>query len=355
MGGSEAFDFVEEIPNPGGATWLPSVRFSPCGGRFIVVFRDHNAVRIYDSATLACLREIAGPETGLDFPHGLAATARHIVISNRHEGPPRPSRLAVYAAEGEDNGPLHVFETPFPHLELAHSLAIRDDVLVATYCEGPAALITYRFDPETGAIGAPVSVIERWFAVNGAPKGVTVSEDGRHVLITYVTDPPRAGVLPNLERWVKGRIGAVEFLRAAELDRRWPFRGRLPEPSAEEAVTNGIAAFALDREGRLSETPEAVLPMGRLARLENIQTAAGHQIVTDPRGQCVSLYRAESLPTAAPAQVIREHLSFPHDAALSPDGRMLLATNYGVRISRGRIRFGERIAGKDTISVFRAA
>lgn len=47
-----------------------------------------------------------------------------------------PSEIRVYGLNSEDDYPVHSLVTPFSELAEAHSMALSNDHLLVSYCEG---------------------------------------------------------------------------------------------------------------------------------------------------------------------------------------------------------------------------
>jgi len=96
---------------------------------------------------------------------------------------------------------------------------------------------------------------------------------------------------------------------------------------------NGVAIFDVDKEGILSDAPIQILPESQPCRLENVSIEKDLCAITDATNNTVRLYNFDGncFPDT-PVQIIKDRLSFPHDACLSPNGAMLVVTNYGINI-----------------------
>ena len=103
-------------------------------------------------------------------------------------------------------------------------------------------------------------------------------------------------------------------------------------------ATNGIVLFDVDESGVFSKEPAQVLQRPEFCRLENVSIVDGLCAVSDPLNDTVCLYDfdGEHFPET-PTQVIQDHLSFPHDARLSPDKKMLVIANYGIEVIDNRV------------------
>ena len=286
------YRFVSEIHNDQDSSYIPDVAFHPNGSMFAASYRDNNQVRVYDSSTRSLLRTYRNPEASLDFPHGVTITNRHIIVSNKLDPTDRPSILNVYGIDNPSEEPLTVFPTPIKHLREAHSLAVHNGRLVITYCNRGsvqcASIVSYSFDDETGEISGPTSVLDSEFVIQGDPKGICFNEDGTKVIITLTG-------------------------------------------------LNGMAIFDVDDDGILSKMPVQILNGPQFSRPENISFAKGSCAIANTTNNSVNLYNynGDYFP-GSPVQVVRDHLSFPHDACLSPDKKLLVATNYGLVVIKGQ-------------------
>jgi len=348
------YRYDSSISNDSDASFLPAIRFQPDGKRFAVAHRDKDLIRIIDTDTLELVRKLENPEAQLDFPHGLALTDRYVIVSNKHRGDPKPSTINVFDIESESPTPVCVFRTPIDYLVEAHTLTVDRGRLLVSYCEGKAALVSYRFDEETGQVSGPVDVKEDWFDTYGDPKGVAFSKDGSQALVTFVSVPPRRDPLNNIEKLILRKQNFRQFMQALNLDKKWPMTAMMRPRDVREESTNGMALFEVSPDGHIADTPSEFALYGEYARPENVHLQDDICVVSDPLNNNVSLYAFDGAHVAgAPAQVLSEQLFFPHDACLSPDLRTLVVSNNGVRVVNGRVLFNEREDGGDTVAVYR--
>ncbi len=309
MSTGERYRYVCDIPNADANSYIPDISFHPNGSVFAVTYRDNNQIRLFDSVTRKLLRAYENPSARLDWPHGVIMTDRHIIVSNKLNPPAKPSILNVYRMDNPADDPVRVFPTPIEHLREAHSLALHNKRLLATYCgKGIGALVTYGFDDETGEISGPIDITESWFSEFGEPKGVCFNAQGTQAAITFVTEAEVSGN---------------------------------PSKSKHDATTrirNGIAIFNVNEKGMLSSKPVYTKLESEYCRLENIDIRESLCAVADPLNDKVNLYRfREGHFPDKPTHVIQNHLSFPHDACLSPDKKMLVVTNNGIKVVDGKI------------------
>ena len=181
------YRLTEVIQNDGAPCLIPDVAFHPSGAYFAVTYQDVNEVRIYESRARKLLHVLRNPESQLDEPHGVFYSENYLVVTNRHRLK-KPSAINVYRNDGSIKKPIQIFQTPFDHLREAHSLALRDGRLVATYCENvgwAGAIVCYGFNQRTGRITNPLDKVETWFSEYGHAKGICFNEDGTKLLVTF--------------------------------------------------------------------------------------------------------------------------------------------------------------------------
>jgi len=259
---------------------IPEVTFHPDGSKFAVSHQQANEVVVYDSRSRGVVRTFRNPDAGIDNPHG---------------------------------------------------------VLAVTYCqnvEGPGAVVTYRFNEETGAISGAIDIREACFSDYGQPKGVAFSRHGAEMFITYATQKRMTG-LTNYARRVKAarilwrRRNLAEFFRFM----RSRAANRLARMLSPPALKNGIAVFAMDNNGELSDVPIRMLERANFCRLENIDIVGDTVILCDTINGRVYLHDLIQDPQLqTPIHEIAESVVLPHGAKLSPDGSMLVVTNYGLKV-----------------------
>jgi WD40 repeat protein len=357
-GQTMGFTLLRELRNHGAQSLLPEVAFSPDGATFAVSVQEQNEVRLHDTASGACLRTWSNPEAGFGEPHGLVLTARHLLVSNRHYFS-APSDIRTYRLDAADDHPVDCLTTPFPGLVEAHSLALSRGRLLVTYCEGDGrtgGVVCYGYDDSTGKLGKPLSVVEDCFRTLGDPKGVSFLDGGRRAVVSFnslKTNPVlQALCLRYLRRWYRNRdrTAASILEHAAGVLRGRPVNHRKPLPILE----NGLAFFTIDEAGRLGPAPERVLLRDAFCRLENVHCQGNICAVADTINGQVQLYDLAADPDLChPEQVIREGVTLPHGVKVSPDGRTLVVSNYGLRTWRQEILWsGWSNPRRDTISIY---
>jgi hypothetical protein len=316
---------------------IPEVAFSPDGSMFAVSHQLGNEVVLYDACSRAVLRVFSNPDAKLDTPHGVLVTERHLIVSNTH-GIARPSSFNVYRLDNASNQPLSVATTPYHHLREAHSLALRDGMLLVTYCQnsaGPGAVVAYRYDDARGAIGAPFRLLESCFIAYGEPKGVAFNRDGTEAFVTYTTQKRMTG-LPNLARRLKAAFIAWKQRNIAEFFRYLQTKSRQRREALQTAkseLKNGVAVFGVNGSGQLSARPIRILERDTFCRLENIDIVGDTVVLCDTINGRVEVHDLAQDPRLqTPLHTIAGSAVLPHGAKLSPDRTMLVVTNYGLKV-----------------------
>jgi len=337
------YHFVSEIHNDQSSSTIPDVAFNPSGCMFAVTYKDNNEVRIYDSSTQTLLRTYQNPEAQLDWPHGVVMTNRHIIVSNKHNPTNKPSTFTVYRVGGPSEKPITVFRTPVKHLREAHSLTVHNGRLLVTYCGKDIwarAIVSYRFDDEEGKISGPTSIIESWFAEHGEPKGVCFNEEGTKVIATFYAGKPTGFIykIRRAKRMLREKGGPRKLIKIALSKFTKPYIGQ------KKKSDTGVVMFDVEENGELSNAPIQTLQGSQFSRPENITIVKDTYAIIDAVNDAVSLYNfdGDHLPDS-PVQVIRDRLSFPHDACLSPDKKMLVVTNYGIDVDGDHPQWGRFI------------
>lgn len=331
------YHLKKTIHHGGSLNLIPEVAFNPDGTLFAVTYLNSNEVAVFDARTQSTVRVFKNPEADFDYPHGVLFTKNHIIVSNTH-GLTRPSTFTIYDINAPSDEPVSVFITPYKHLREAHSLAIYNDVLVATYChntEGSGAIASYQFDENTGAIRATLDILQNCFENFGDPKGIAFSKDGGRVFITYVTQKKMRG-LPRHMRRVKAIRMAWEKQSMTDFFHylHGKINNRISETqTAQRKIRNGVAIFDIDNAGRFTEQPISVLERKIFCRLENIQIIDDTVVICDTINGEVCLYDLVEDPQLnTPKHTVTEGISLPHGAKLSPDKSMLVVTNYNLKV-----------------------
>lgn len=331
------YQLSDTIPNDIALNLIPEVTFHPDGSMFAVSHQQANEVVVYDARSRSVVRVFRNPDAGLDTPHGVLFTDNFLIVSNTH-GVIRPSTFSVYRLDDPTGRPVSTFVTPYPHLREAHSLALHNGTLAATYCqnvEGPGAVVTYHFNEDTGRIGGAIALRESCFVSYGQPKGVAFSRDGAEMFVTYATQKRMTG-LTNYARRVKAariiwrKRGIAEFSRYLWSRSVKRLDAMLEAPPE---LKNGIAVFAVDGDGGLCEQPTRILERTAFCRLENIDIVGDTVLLCDTINGRVDLHDLARDPQLqSPVQTISENVVLPHGGKLSPDRTMLVVTNYGLKV-----------------------
>lgn len=331
------YHLKDTIPNTIDSNLIPEVAFSPDGTLFAVTYLNSNEVVVFDARTRSAVRVFKNPDAGFDYPHGVLFTENHLIVSNIHNLT-RPSTFTVYNINAASNEPVSVFVTPYKHLREAHSLAIHNNVLVATYChntEGSGAAVSYQFDDNAGVIQATLDILQNCFEDFSDPKGVAFSKDGASVFLTYATQKKMSGLPKHIRRIKEARLvwkersvkGFSQYLH--EKTNNWASKTR----TAQKEIKNGVVIFGIDNVGRFTEQPTSVLERKVFCRLENIDIIGDTVVLCDTINGSVCLYDLVADPQLkAPTQTVTENISVPHGAKLSPDKSMLVVTNYGLKV-----------------------
>lgn len=324
---------------------IPEVAFSPDGSIFAVTQVGSNKILVFDSSTRAVLRTYDHAGARLDGPHGIFVTENHIVVSNTHRLK-RPSTFKIYRRNDSSDQPVSVYETPFEPLREAHSLAIRDDILVATYCENEdidGAIVSFRFDDESGLITETLDMIRMPFETYGEPKGVAFSGEGSSIYCTCVTQKPLTG-WPEFARRLRSvrkewtTTSAPEFARFVASNLR---KKKQPRFVKSPEFKNGIVVFGINEAGKFSKVPIRTMERNSFCRLENISFAGDTVVLSDTVNGAVYLHDLHEDPDfKTPTHTVTEELNLPHGVKLSPDKATLVVTNFGLKHKNQVIHWG---------------
>jgi WD40 repeat protein len=351
------YNFLSEIQGDGEKTYIADVAFHPNGSMFAVSYMK-DQIRLFDSSTRTLLRTYRNRESRLDWPHGLLLTSRHIIVSNKLRPHGKPSTLNVYRIDDPSDKPVTTFTTPIEHLKEAHSLTLHGQRLLSTYSgQDSRAIVSYHFDDETGEISGPIDILESWFVEHGEPKGICFNEEGTKVIVSFVTEKKKKpSTVPikfqNAKALLEEQNGAKKLIRKV-LSKSVNLLLNHKEDRTNN-ITNGMAIFNVDENGILSHEPNQVLLSSDYCRLENISIVGNLCAVADPLNDTVKLYNfdGDHIPNK-PTQVIQDHLSFPHDACLSPDKKMLVITNYGLQVIDDEVQWNNFLEPRrDNIAIY---
>lgn len=338
------YSLTNVIPNEKSASLIPEVSFHPSGSVFAVSYHNNNEVRIFDASTRSLVRIYRNPEAHLDGPHGVVVSDNHIIVSNSHCFQ-KPSRFNVFRTDDPSAKPVSTFETPFTHLREAHSLALRNSRLVATYCENlskTGAVVSYRFDDENGLISEPVHLCESVFRNLGDTKGVSFNADGSKILVSFNTRRVQ-GIVYKIrlkfigagKLWNRGGLKAV-----LDRAREKALSNTAGQPPLPPILKNGIAVFAIDEQGVLSKEPDKVIIRQKFCRLENINLVGDTCIIADTINNKVHLHDFQADPELEkPYLTLSENFVLPHGVKLSPNKRVLVITNFGLQVKNGFIQW----------------
>ena len=358
------YQFVTEIYNDQGNSTIPDVAFHPDGRTFVVSYRENNQICIYESSTLSLLRTYQNPEAKLDWPLGLVVTNRHIIVSNKIDSkrkPGPPSFFNVYRIGDSSGEPITVFNTPpqYSGLGEAHSLDVHNGRLLATYSgkKNVWAIVSYSFDDETGIIYGPTSILKSWFESHGTPKGLCFNKEGTKIIVTIMGLSKHTNIINRffrrkvIYRPIKIVINFIEVMLSK-------VKGQVVNKSQKNIVSDtdnsGIIIFDVDENGLLAEEPVQTFTGSQFSRPENVNLVGDLCSVSNTTSNTVNLYKysGDYFPHA-PWQTIKDHLSFPHDACLSPDKKMLVVANYGFGVVNGKVQWGKYLKPRsDKLTVF---
>lgn len=338
------YSLTNIIPNESSASLIPEVSFHPNRSIFAISYQNNNEVRVFDANSRSIVRIYRNPDADLDGPHGVLVSGNHIIVSNNH-GFQKPSRFNVYRIDDPLARPVTTFETPFPHLREAHSLALRDRRLVATYCENlskAGAVASYRFDDETGEIYGPAHLCESIFQRYGDTKGVSFNADGSKILVSFNTRKPQNMINKMRLKFIgagkllhKGGINAV-LNRVHEKVTLPPVQKQPLRP----ILKNGIALFAIDEQGALSAKPLRVMIRKEFCRLENVNLVGDTCVIADTINNRVHLHDFQADPELEnPFLTLSGDFVLPHGVKLSSDKRLLVVTTFGLKVIDGFIQW----------------
>lgn len=228
--------------------------------------------------------------------------------------------------------------TPSARLREPHSLAIADNRVYCTYCEGEEnGLAVFPFAAASGKLGACRQFLAACFRGYGEPKGVAVDRLRGRLFVSFVTEqhvPLSHSNWPQKRRRLRhssagpGEIVA-KLLRGA--GRRLSLRR-----SGAGPVRNGIMRFTIGSDG-IAPVPDAVFESPDYVRFENIDIHGDRLAIADPLNNTVGIYRLSDDGFGEPLLQLRENLAFPHDVELGPTGAMLLVSNYGIEVHEGEV------------------
>ena len=352
------YQFLTEIPNDQANSTIPDVTFSPNGKMFAASYKENNKINVYDSATMALIRSYQKPESQLDWPHGLTMTNDHIIVTNKHLIV-QPSTFIVYRIENPSEKPVSVFTTPIQHLREAHSIDLNNGRLVAAYCgKGIGAIVSYHFDDKTGVITGPTCVHESksTFPPSIEPKGICFTDKGEKIIVTLSTEKPSTyiGMLMRALRLLREKDGLKYIAHKALRKFKQQDIGQNVKIDKTVGYYNGLAVYNIDENGIFSKKPIQTQRRSKFSRLENINIVKKSCVIADPINDTVNLYKFDGNQfPESPIEIIQDRLAFPHDACLSPDEKLLVVANYGLKVVDNRPQWGKfRTPHSDKLTIY---
>ena len=359
------YHIAEIIGNDRAPSHVAEVSFHPSGSYFAATYEDINEVRIFDLRTRKLLQVLENPESQIDRPHGVLFTEKYLLISNGFDLR-KPGTINVYQNDRTIKKPIQIFQTPFSHLHEPHSLALRDGRLVATYAENVAqsgAIVSYAFNEETGKITCLLDKTESWFSKYGDPKGICFNADGTKIFVTFRADKQLSVVkklfralasdrdLPVLTRLMKFSIklknkilksGRAFNYSLREVHSETSVELEKPNPQYVTPTKNGIATFSINAEGKIARRPEHLIVRNDFCRLENVDVFDGIGAVTDTINHLLLLYDlTQDQNFTSPFHSVNFGKATPHAAKFSPDGRLLVISSLGRKVTNQELGFGD--------------
>lgn len=324
-------------------SYISELAFNPTGSILGATFSQFdnncgvldNSVRLYDTKSTKIIKELRNPLSQLNHPHAILLTKKHIIVSNKGN---RPNNLLTFRIKDQTNLPSDNYLTPFKKLNEAHSFAIFNQLLLVTYCEKmnkKGAIVSYQFDDKRGKIVKVLDILEDWFNGYGDAKGIAFHKNGSKIYITFASDPI------NLFGKIKWIIKKIITLNAV----------------GARTKKNGIAIFSISQKGKISTKPDEVFLFENYPRLENIHIVGNKCLLTDALTNTAYIFNLnDKNKFEKPLQRITQNLHFPHGGKLSPDGKIIAISNFGLKVKKRRfIQWGEYLdKRKDNITLFRA-
>ena len=359
--------FSGAIPNPQEPSYLPDIEFTPDGEMFAITARDDHRVRLYNTRTRELIREFGAEGPALDLPHGLALSNSHLVVSSKGTKARGHTFISCYDLRAASAKPVSDAVAPSELFYEPHSLALDGDHLYVTYCGGKEnGLAIFKWDRLTGEIGECLHLNSESFNGYGHPKGVAIDAKTRMLFVSFTTEKPfpvsRSNWRQKLRRAWAGSDGLLHFMRKCLVELKL-IAERIG--STETPVNNGVMIFDLQKG--LPETPEKLLLSNEYNRFENIDVCRGLLALADPLNNTIALFSPNDLSLRSPRLVVSEHLTFPHDVAISPITDELVVANYGIETHEDEVMwhcFGEdrsdrmvffNLAGQESVGDLSAA
>lgn len=340
------YTLTDIIHNDSAESTISEISFSPDGSIFAVSYRHNNEVRIFDTDTSRIIRKYSNPDAGFDGPHGVLLTDKYLIVSNK-EGTKKPSRFCIFRLCSESTKPTQIYNTPFEHLREAHSLAIYTNLLVATYCESKSktgTIVSYNYDNDSGEIISPIDLHDTWLKQFGDTKGISFDPSGERLFITFVSEAKSL-----YEMYTERAMMQID-----RLCKLFSIPKQIPR-IRHTTIKNGIAAYGIESNGRFTHKPLEYSVFEGFHRLENIHISQGMCAVSDPINSSVYLYRFNSSPCFnKPLQTIDDCLAFPHGVKISPDGKVLIIADGGLRIKKQSVCFSSFLSPrKDRVLIYK--
>ncbi|MEO0435449.1 MAG: hypothetical protein AAF098_00935 [Pseudomonadota bacterium] len=329
-GGTLNVDFSGMIPNPNEPSYLPDIEFTPDGELFAITARDDHRVRLYRTRTRELVREFGAEGPALDMPHGLALSNSYLVVSSKGTKSRGHTFISCYDLQAQSAKPVSEAVAPSELLYEPHSLALDGKHLYVTYCGGREnGLAIFAWDELTGEIGECLHLNSESFDAYGHPKGVAIDAKTRKLFVSFTTEKPfpvsRSNWRQKLRRAWTGSDNVLHFMRKCLIEIRI-IAERIG--SSETPVNNGVMIFDLHKG--FPDTPEKLLLSNEYNRFENIDVCRGLLAIADPLNNAIALFSPNDLSLTSPRLIISEHLTFPHDVAISPITEELVVANYGI-------------------------
>jgi WD40 repeat protein len=325
-------------------SYISELAFNPTGSILGATFSQFdnncgvldNSVRLYDTKSTKIIKELRNPLSQLNHPHAILLTNKHIIVSNKGTS---PSNLLTFRIKDKTNLPSDNYLTPFKKLNEAHSFAIFNQLLLVTYCEKMdkrGAIVSYQFDDNHGKIVKVLDKLEDWFNDYGDAKGIAFDKKGSKIYITFGSD--KLNIKGRIS-WLIKRIVSLGVVKA-------------------RTTKNGIAVFDISSQGKISKKPKEIYLFNNYPRFENIHIVGNRCLLTDALNNTAFIFNLKDKKKfAEPLERITQNLHFPHGGKLSPDGKIIAISNFGIKVKKRRfIQWGEYFdKRKDNITLFRAA
>jgi len=322
--------YISELAfNPNGS--ILGATFSQFGNNCGV---DDNSVRLYDTKSNKIIKELRNPLSLLNHPHAILLTNSHIIISNKGAN---PNNFLTFRIKDKSSLPISNYVTPLKHLNEAHSFALFKELLLVTYCEKmdkKGAIVSYQFDDKHGKIIGVLDILENWFNNYGDAKGIAFDKKGNKIYITFASD---ALNFFGKMSWIVKKFVTLNALGA-------------------RTKKNGIAIFSISHKGKISRKPDKVYLFENHPRLENIHIVGNKCLLTDALTNTVYIFNLnDKNKFSKPLHKITQNMHFPHGGKMSPDGKTIAISNFGLQVNDGRfVQWGKYLKNrKDNIVILK--